>query len=269
MAAMDRRTGKVVVSRKTKQAYSESKGSRDHITVNACLSASGQIIPPHIIFSQAYPSGSYARDGPDGALYSVAPNGYMDSELCYGFIDKLFIPSTSHIEGPKLLVMDGHGSHIDIKTVELCKANNVHLYCLPPHTTHVFQPLDVAIFYPVQTHFSKLTQHVKLATLEWENPVNVCKSNFTKPFKEAWESALTTFLIKKGFRKCGVYPIDRDAVDKSQLAPEDQTFTPQDQPPSDLPPLQMPTAQLQLLRMSLILMKARYPTCQHHCHQPF
>ena len=36
---MDRRTGKVLVSRRTKQAYRESKGARDHITVNACISA--------------------------------------------------------------------------------------------------------------------------------------------------------------------------------------------------------------------------------------
>ena len=37
MIAMDRRSGTVVVSRKTKHAYSESKGTRDHITVNACV----------------------------------------------------------------------------------------------------------------------------------------------------------------------------------------------------------------------------------------
>ena len=46
MVAMDRRTGKVVVSRNTKQAYCEMKGTRDHITVNACVSASGVILPP-------------------------------------------------------------------------------------------------------------------------------------------------------------------------------------------------------------------------------
>ena len=31
---MDRRTGKFVISRKTKQAYAETKGTRDHITAN-------------------------------------------------------------------------------------------------------------------------------------------------------------------------------------------------------------------------------------------
>ena len=95
MAAMDKRTGKVVVSRNTKQAYCETKGTRDHITVNACVSASGLILPPpHIIFQQSFPSGPYGRNGPDSALYSISLNGYMDSELFSGFLDKFFSPQT-------------------------------------------------------------------------------------------------------------------------------------------------------------------------------
>ena len=43
MVNMDRTTGKVAVSRRTKQAYSESKWAQGHITVNACVSASSQV----------------------------------------------------------------------------------------------------------------------------------------------------------------------------------------------------------------------------------
>ena len=68
MVNIDRRTGKVVVPRRTKQAYSESKWTRDHIIVNACLCASGQVLPPHIIFTSPYPSGPYACEDPDGGL---------------------------------------------------------------------------------------------------------------------------------------------------------------------------------------------------------
>ena len=47
---MDARTGKVVVMRTTKQAYSESKGCRDHITAHVAVSASGFPLPPMLIF---------------------------------------------------------------------------------------------------------------------------------------------------------------------------------------------------------------------------
>ena len=217
MVAMDRRTGKVVVSRNTKQAYCETKGTRDHITANGCVSASGLILPTRIIFQQAFPSGPYGRDGPDGALYSISPNGYMDSGLFYGILDKLFISQTQNIEGPKLLILDGHGSHLSIDSIDLCRRKNIHMYCLSPHTTHVFQPLDVVIFHPLKAHFNWTTQNLKLATLGWKEPINYCKTNFTKLFKQPWES-MTVALIKTGFRKCAIFPLNRSSIDTSRLS---------------------------------------------------
>ena len=43
----------------------------------------------------------------------------MDSELFYGFFNQLLIPRTRPISGPKLLILDGQRSHLDIKSVEL------------------------------------------------------------------------------------------------------------------------------------------------------
>ena len=66
---------------------------------------------------------------------------------------------------------------------------------------------------------NKLIQSLKEqeTTLGWKNPVNCCKTNFTKLFKEPWES-MSTALIKTGFRKCGIYPLDRNVIDKNQFA---------------------------------------------------
>ncbi|KAK1510587.1 transposase [Colletotrichum abscissum] len=36
-----------------------------------------------------------------------------------------------------------------------CYINNVHLLFLPPHTSHVLQPLDMAVFGPIKTHYRK------------------------------------------------------------------------------------------------------------------
>ncbi|PCH44075.1 hypothetical protein WOLCODRAFT_76472, partial [Wolfiporia cocos MD-104 SS10] len=49
-----------------------------------------------------------------------------------------------------LLMYDGHGSHTTKYMVELAMANNIHLFCLPPHMTHKLQPLNVGIFGPLQ-----------------------------------------------------------------------------------------------------------------------
>ena len=59
--------------------------------------------------------------------------------------------------------------------------------------------------------------------LGWKKPVNCSKTNFTKLFKEAWES-LSTALIKTGIRKCGIYPLARNFIDKYQFT-QDQVYS--------------------------------------------
>lgn len=120
MFAMDKYTGKVALSWKTMQAYSESKGT-DHITVNACVSTNGLVLLLHIIFAWAFSSGPYLEEGPDGALYSISDNCYGLSSGC-GLKNQLFIPKTKHIPGKKCLILDDHGSHLDIELLGLSKS---------------------------------------------------------------------------------------------------------------------------------------------------
>ena len=113
---------------------------------------------------------------------------YIQFLVMATWIADFFIPHTKAIPGPKLLKHDGCGLCLTIDIINMCWENNVYLYCLPPHTTHIFQPLDVVIFHPVKAHFNKITQNLKLATLGWSDPSNCCKTNFTKIFKELWQS---------------------------------------------------------------------------------
>ena len=46
--------------------------------------------------------------------------------------------------------MDGHGSHKTKKFRETCEDNNIIPLYLPPHSTHLLQPLDLGIFGPIK-----------------------------------------------------------------------------------------------------------------------
>ena len=70
---LNARSGKVIVSKNSKHAYSEQKAPRDHITSMTCCSASGQVLRPMMIFEKNWPSGPYSRNGPDGCLYGKSP----------------------------------------------------------------------------------------------------------------------------------------------------------------------------------------------------
>ena len=47
---------------------------------------------------------------------------------------------------PILLVLDGHGSHDTLPIIDLALSHGIIIFCLPPHTTHKLQPLDVGVF---------------------------------------------------------------------------------------------------------------------------
>jgi len=115
-----------------------------------------------------------------------------------------------------------HGSHIHPDVIDLLVENKIILYCLPPRTTNILQPLDVAIFKPLKTKFSKITDLVKLASLCSPTPLNVSKKNFTVLFKVAFEQCMNLVTVKNGFRKCSIAPFDPDAIDKKHLMPSTQ-----------------------------------------------
>ena len=74
----------------------------------------------------------------------------MEQRTFLDWFKRSFLPKAVRQAGPKLLIFDGHSSHISVELVQEARANNVHLLCLPAHTTHLLQPLDVAVFSTVK-----------------------------------------------------------------------------------------------------------------------
>jgi hypothetical protein len=53
-------------------------------------------------------------------------------------------------EEVKVLIMDNLSSHLSLTIMEQCRENNICLIFLPPNSTHLTQPLDVAVFAPLK-----------------------------------------------------------------------------------------------------------------------
>ena len=90
---------------------------------------------------------------PDDCFYNVSDESWMETSHFQEWFDRVFVENTKSTDGPKLLIFDGHVSHITLEIVNSAKKNNVHIICLPSHTTNVLQPLDVAVFKPVKTEW--------------------------------------------------------------------------------------------------------------------
>ena len=51
--------------------------------------------------------------------------------------------------------MDGHSSHYNLEAVTMAEENDVILFTLVPHTTNEMQPLDTAVYAPLE-HTGKM-----------------------------------------------------------------------------------------------------------------
>ena len=87
-----------------------------------------------------------------------------------------------------LLLVDGHGSHLTKEFLEYCHGHKIILAVYPHHSTHTLQPLDVVMFKPLSTAYSKkLTERV----FKHQGFVPVKKRDFFKLFWDAWELSFT------------------------------------------------------------------------------
>ena len=137
----------------------------------------------------------------------MSDKGWTDQELFKHWLKDHFLKYT--VSGrPLLLLLDGHSSHYEPASVELAREEGVILFCLPPHTTQDSHPLDCTVFAPLKRHWSDVCHQFQ----HYHPGMVISKLNFSGLFAEAWLKALTPANIVAGFRKCGVYPFNRNAI---------------------------------------------------------
>lgn len=129
----------------------------------------------------------------------------METPLFRDWFQVVFIEHVKKIEGPKLLILDGHSTHITLEIVSLAKENNTEIVCLPPHSTHVLQPLDVAVFKPLKSEWRKIVEEHNGLSFE-----SINKTVFPKLLKQLVTSgkALLRRHAVAGFESTGIFPIN-------------------------------------------------------------
>jgi DDE superfamily endonuclease len=84
----------------------------------------------------------------------------------------------------------------------LCYQNNVHLLFLPPHTSHVLQPLDLSVFSSLKSYYRKEVSQLSLLTDS--SPIG--KQNFLACYSKARKEALSAKIIKAGWKASRLWP---------------------------------------------------------------
>ena len=170
------------------------------------VNASGsQILPPTLIYRGKSLNPGLFEGAPEGTVFAYSKGSFIDTDLFLEWFRR-FIKSIP----PKrtvLLFLDEHLSHSSLELITLARENDIHLLCFPPHTTNLYQPLDVAVFKPLKNHVADESQK-----LMRKNKKKAINRYVAKVLGKAWPKALTPQNIQAGFRATGIWPFNPDTV---------------------------------------------------------
>jgi hypothetical protein len=215
-------------------------GSREFISLLACICADGTAIPPGLIYQAE--SGDLQDVWLDDfdasselAYFAVSKKGWTNEELGMSWLKKIFDRNTREKAGNsrRLLIVDGHSSHVNLKFIDYCDQNRIILAIFPPHSTHRLQPLDVGIFSPLAKAYSNGLNELIHNSLGYSR---MTKRLFWRIFRASWSDALTVENILSSFESTGIHPINPQKV-LAQVAKKTPSPQPSDTEPEETTPM--------------------------------
>ena len=213
-------------------------GSRENISLLACICADNTALTPAIIYqadSQDLQDTWLAEfdHTSERAAFAASRKGWTSNQLGLAWLHNVFEPETRSKAGGRhrLLIADGHSSHLNLQFIEACDRLGIILVILPAHSTHRLQPLDVGIFGPLASAYSR--EHNNWFSKN-EGFTHFGKRHFWPLFRNAWSSAVTSSNISSAFRATGIFPYNPEYI-LSPLRETSKSKSKEDDLPKDLP----------------------------------
>jgi hypothetical protein len=176
----------------------------ESLTVIECGCADGSFIPPFVIFKGNHLQSTWLhRSVPHDWMAAVSPKGWTSNVLGLRWLVENFKPRTrAKATGRyRMLILDGHGSHLAPEFVRHCFNNRIALLCLPAHTSHMLQPLDLKCFGPLKAYYRNETANIMRKTRK-----AIPKVDFMEIYQRTRPLAMTAHNIKARFKSAGLIP---------------------------------------------------------------
>ena len=184
-------------------------GNCKWVTVIECINASGWALPPFVILEgKVHLTAWYKTTIPSDWTITVSENGWTNDALGFQWIQHFDKWTKQCTTGKyRLLILDGHGSHATPEFDQFCSDNQIITLCMPPHTSHLLQPLDVACFSPVKKAYGQLVQQ-----LAHQSIFHVDKTDFLEMYEQACKAIHSEKNILGGFHSTGLIPFSPECV---------------------------------------------------------
>jgi hypothetical protein len=225
----------MVVTRADRRGKSKAvqPGNREWATAIVAINGEGRSIPPFLVVQGANHLANWysETDLPHDWVIKPTNNGWTNNETGLEWLKHFDKHTAAQAKGPyRMLVLDGHESHESVVFQEYCKSHNIITLGLPPHSSHLTQPLDVGCFAVLKRKYGREIEGFIKAHIN-----HITKVEFLMAFKQAYQQSITVANGQAGFRGAGLIPFDPQVV-ISKLDVKLRTPTPVGPPSIDADP---------------------------------
>ena len=195
--------------------HASQDGNREFISLLACIGADGTALPPALIYKgdSGILQDTWVEDvNPnDEAFFAVSAKGWSCDILGLNWLEQVFQRYTKQKarNRRRLLIVDGHSSHVNLKFIDKCDNLRILLLILPSHSTHRLQPLDVSLFAPLATFYTNGLNRLMFESL---GMINMSNRAFWSVFFPAWQQAFSEEKITSAFEKTGIWPYNPSLI---------------------------------------------------------
>jgi hypothetical protein len=186
--------------------------SRDWVTVVATICADETTLPSCIIYTSANSTlqQSWVADfkvAKHQAFFTSSASGWTNNELGLAWLEQIFKCHTKkkarYEKDWRLLILDGHSSHVTSSFFEYCSRYCILVLVYSPHSTHTLQPLDVVMFKPLVSTYTKSLINYTQQSL---GLVPIKMGDFFTLFWDAWVVSFKKKTILQPFAATGIWP---------------------------------------------------------------
>jgi len=201
-----------VVTRSERKGRPKTKqpGNREWVTLVHTINACGWVLPAFVIFEAKLHQASWYRIPglPSDWKIAVSDNGWTTDEIGFQWLQHFEEHTLSRTKGKhRLLILDGHSSHHTAKFEEFCRDHSIVTLCMPAHSSHILQPLDVGCFSPLKTAYGRLVEGLMKLGVN-----HISKEEFLTAYLEAHKLSFTTSNVQAGFAATGLVPYEPNRV---------------------------------------------------------
>lgn len=193
-----------VISRNPQRTRMLSSERGELLTGIECVAANGWVMEPYFVaqgevhLERWYEGGTLS----DESRIAVSSSGYSNDSLAIDWLQFFQKHTQNRARGQqRLLLFDGHGSHLTWQFLYLCEQWNIIACVFPPHTTHLIQPLDGSPFRALKDRFREKNNMMA----QWRGDAED-KSFFFREITRIRQEAMKSRTIRKAFADHGIYP---------------------------------------------------------------